>query len=260
MDWQKVERELSRAFRARPERVGEALVVHRRRPVALAPLMESTLTEDERDEYGDLAVSPGSVSELLTEAGAEEELLRFYWESFGPPSWEAGMVLVGTGRRRYVGVWDEVDSHRVFAAVEPWDDPRAVSSAVSAYLAVNGRRHGDGLFGSLPTEVSNDCPELLPTPVVKQALFDYMQWAESVDPGTWALFASEHYGRMVEPDHLTRSLDVLRTMPPLDRIDEELEALERESEGLSLEARQRLFDEWFETAYAVRGGVGPSRR
>jgi hypothetical protein len=119
MDWQKVERELSRAFRARPERVGEALVVHRRRPVALAPLMESAMTEDELQEHGDLALWPADVSELLTEAGAEEELLRFYWESFGPMSWVAGMVLVGTGRRRYVGVWAEEDSHRVFAAVEP---------------------------------------------------------------------------------------------------------------------------------------------
>ncbi|MFO7572501.1 MAG: hypothetical protein R6W48_07885 [Gaiellaceae bacterium] len=256
MDWQKVEGQLDKAFRAKPERIGESLVVHRRRPLALAPVMESAMTEDERDEHGDLASWPASVQQLLDEIVAQDELLRFYWESFGPMSWVAGMILVGTGRRRYVGVWDEVESYRLFAAVEPWDDALALSSAVSAYLVVNGRRHGDGLFGSLPQEVSNDCPELLPTPVVKQALFDYMQWAESVDPGSWALLASEHYGRMVEPDHLTRSLDVLRTMPSLDRVGDWLEELERESDELSCEARQRLFDEWFETAYAVRGGVG----
>ena len=63
----------------------------------------------------------------------------------------------------------------------------------------------------LDVDIKSDRPDLLPTEVVKQALFDYMEWAESVDPGAWAMLASDHYGRMVEPNHLQRSLDILET-------------------------------------------------
>jgi hypothetical protein len=248
MDWQRIERKLARSFRARPEHIGESVVVHRRRPLPLAPGREDAMTEEERDEYGDLEYWPGSVSELLDGVDAQIPLLRFYWESLGPMSWVAGMVIVGTGRRRYLGVWDETESYRVFAAVGPWDDPVALAAAVSSYLVVNGRRHADGLFGSLPHEVSNESPDLLPTAVVKQALFDYMEWAESVDPGSWAMLASDHYGRIVEPNHLQRSLDILTTLGTLENLDDWLEDMERESRAMSHEARQRLFDEWFSTA------------
>lgn len=248
MDWGRVERKLAGAFRARPLRIGSALVVYRRRPLSLATVLEPELTDDERVEYGSLAAWPGSVSELLEEERAAIDLLGFSWDSLGPMSWAAGMELVGTGSRRYLCVWDEVKSYRAVAAVEPWDDASAVSAAVSSYLSCNGRRHGDGLFGSLPHEVTNYRPDLLPTPVVEQALFDYMQWAESVEPGTWALLASEHYGLMVEPNHLQRSLDVLEMFGSLD-----LDEIVAESAAMPDHARQQLFAEWFETAYQVVG-------
>jgi hypothetical protein len=56
--------------------------------------------------------------------------------------------LIGTGNRRYLCVWDEVESYRAVATVEPWDDPTAVSEAVEAYLVCNGRRHGDPSSGA----------------------------------------------------------------------------------------------------------------
>jgi hypothetical protein len=248
MDWQRIERKLAGSFHARPVHVGESVVLHRRRPLPLAAPLEGVMTEEERDEYGELASWPGSVAELLDSVDARISLLRFYWESLGPISWVAGMVIVGTGPRRYLGVWDESESYRLFAAVEPWHDRAALSAAVSAYLVVNGRRHGDGLFGSLPHELSNDRPDLLPTEVVKQALFDYMEWAESVDPGTWAMLASDHYGRIVEPNHLQRSLDILETIGTLESFDEWLEDIERESAAMSHAARTTLFDDWVATA------------
>jgi hypothetical protein len=246
MNWDEVEHELARAFEGKLDRIDEAVVVHLDSPLALGPVLESALSEDERDEHGDLESSPGDVHELLVEADAQVSLLGFYWESLGPMSWVAGMVLVGRERRRYLCVWDETESYRAFAAVEPWDDSRALVAAVSAYLVCNGRDHGDGLFGSLPHEVTSHRPDLLPTADVKQALFDYMQWAESVDPGAWSLLAEEHYGRIVEPDHLQRSLDVLETMGSID-----LDEIEADSTAMSDDARQRLFDEWFATAYTT---------
>jgi hypothetical protein len=246
MDWEKVERTLARSFRAKPQRLGESVVVHRRRPLALASVLESAMTEDERDEHGDLEDWPGNVFQLLDEADAQVSLLGFYWESLGPMSWVAGMVLVGTGRRRYLSVWDEMESYRSVAAIEPWDDTLALSAAVASYVVENGRRHGDWLFGSLPREVTNYRSDLVSTVVVKQALFDYMQWAERLDPAAWSMLASEHYGRIVEPNHLQRSLDLLETMSLVD-----LDDIAEESAALSDHARQRLFDEWFATAYTA---------
>jgi hypothetical protein len=247
MDILRLEKALERSFGAKPQQFGESLVLHRRRALAIGPVLERALDQDERDDWGDLDSSPGEVAEILDEHGARESLLGFYWESLGPMSWVAGMDLVGTGRRRYVCVWDEMASYRAFAAIEPWDDPIALAAAVSSYLAQNGRRHGDGLFGSLPHEVTSSRPDLLPTPVVKQALLDYMQWAEAVEPGAWSLLAEEHFGRIVEPNHLQRSLDLMETMWTID-----LDAIEADSAAMSDDTRQRLFDEWFEVAFTDR--------
>ena len=63
---------------------------------------------------------------------------------------------------------------------------------------------------------------------MKQALFDYMEWAESVDHGAWAMLASDHYGRMVEPNHLQRSLDILETMGILESFSGLEEDLKRQ--------------------------------
>jgi hypothetical protein len=158
------------------------------------------------------------------------------------------MEIVGTGSRRYLCVWDEVKSYRAVAAVEPWDDASAVSGAVSSYLSCSGLRHGDKLFGSLPHKVTNYCPDLLPTPVVEQALFDHMQWAESVEPGTWALFAPEHDGRVVELSHVQWSLGVLETLSSPD-----LDEIVADSAGMPDHARQRLFADWFQIVYEVDG-------
>ena len=97
MDWQRIERNIARSFHARPERIGDSVVVHRRRPLPLAAVLEDAMTEQERDEHGDLAHWPGDVAELLDSVDARISLLRFYWESFGPMSWVAGIVIVGTG-------------------------------------------------------------------------------------------------------------------------------------------------------------------
>jgi hypothetical protein len=64
MDWQRIERKLARSFHARPEHVGASVVVHRRRPLPLAAVLEDAMTEEERDGYGELEHWPGSVAAL----------------------------------------------------------------------------------------------------------------------------------------------------------------------------------------------------
>lgn len=78
--WEKVERRLERGFRARPRMFGSSLVIERRRPFPLGQVINGLLSEEERDEWGDLVAWPGSLSQLLEENGVEERrLLSFHW-------------------------------------------------------------------------------------------------------------------------------------------------------------------------------------
>jgi hypothetical protein len=62
MDGNEVELELEHGFRARPKRFGSTLVIERRRPLRLAAMMNEALSQEERDEWGDLEAWPGSLS------------------------------------------------------------------------------------------------------------------------------------------------------------------------------------------------------
>ena len=78
------------------------------------------------------------------------------------------------------------------------------------------------------------------------------QWWEREQGGTWATLAEEYYGRLVEPNHLQRSLDLLQTLPSLDNpeaISGSVAEREADSAALPDQVRQRLFDEWFASAY-----------
>jgi hypothetical protein len=179
MDWKCVERKLERGFRASPRRYGSSLVIERRRPFPLAKVMNAALSEEEREEWGDLEEWPGSVSQLFEGHGVgENSLLGFYWDGFGPMSWVAGLVLIGSGRRRYLCYWDETESYRALAAVEPWDDPLSVSGTVGRVLARNGKGFGVDLFGSLPHETTNHAYGLVSRAAVRQAYLDLLQWWE----------------------------------------------------------------------------------
>jgi hypothetical protein len=253
MDWKQMERRLERGFRARPRRSGSTIVIERRRPLKLAAIMNEALSEDEQDEWGDLEAWPGSLSELLEQHGIEERrLLYFYWDGVGPTSWVAGLVLIGNGRRRYLSYWNELESYLTVAAIEPWHDPIALSETVRRLLGRNGKGFGVTPFGSLPTETTNRAPELIAKPVVRQAYFDLLQWREREQGAAWITLADEHYGRIAEPNHLERSLDLLKTLPRLDEpkaISAWLAERDAESAALPDQARQRLFDDWFAGAY-----------
>jgi hypothetical protein len=166
--------------------------------------------------------------------------------------WVAGLVLIGNGHRRYLCYWDETESYRALAAVAPWDDPLAISGTVVRLLARNGKDFGDNLFGSLPHETTNRAPELLSQAAVRQAYFDFLQWSQRQFGTEWLDLAEEHYGRLVEPNHLERCLDLLGSLPPLDDADgisAWLAQREAESGSMSDHARQTLFDDWFAGAY-----------
>lgn len=127
--------------------------------------------------------------------------------------------------------------------IAPGDDPLAVCGTLSRLLVRNGKDFGVYLFGSLPTETTNHSPGLVSTTTVRQAYFDLLEWCEQEQGGAWDGLAEEHFGRIVEPNHLQRSLDILQTLPRLDD-DEAVE----DRDPMPDHAR-RLFDEWFAGAY-----------
>jgi hypothetical protein len=252
MDWVTVERKLERGFRGSPRHYGASVVIERRRPFPLARVMDAALTEEERGEWGELEYWPGSVCQVLDEAGVgKQELLGFYWDGLGPTSSVAGIVLVGNGQRRYLCYWDELESYRALAALTPGDDPLAVCGTLRRLLVRNGKGFGVQLFGDLPAETANHSPELISAATVRHAYFDLLEWWEQEQGGAWDGLAEEHYGRIVEPNHLQRSLDILQTLPRLD----EREGVE-DRDPMPDHARRKLFDEWFAGAYEEPNKTG----
>lgn len=227
--------------------LGEAKIIWRRKPVLLWQYLEDALEgEEELEQYGDtLECWPAHVMELLD--GRLHDLLFFYWDGLGPTSSVAGLQMLELGGRGYLAYWNETESYQAVAALEGWRDELVLSAAVKEILRKNGWPHGIGMFGSVPTETTNRMPNLLPEAVVRQAYFDFLQWQERDQGDAWALLAEEHFGRIVEPNHLRRSLDILHRAVE----DSWLEDLEAESSGFDDDFRQRLFDEWFETTYEV---------
>ena len=138
------------------------------------------------------------------------------------------------------------------AAIDPWEDELAISAVVQHLAARNGASFGIAMFGSLPTETTNYAPELVPRAVVRQAYFELMQRWECERGSAWLDLAEEHFGRIVEPNHLQRSLDIVESLPPLteaDAVAHWLDERDTESAAMSDDARQRLFDDWFAGAY-----------
>jgi hypothetical protein len=249
MDLKRLEARLARAFRAKPQILGEARIIWRRKPVLLWQHLEDVLGgEKELEQYADTLENwPANVMELVD--GHLHDLLFFYWDGLGPTSSVAGLQILELGGCGYLVYWNELESYRAVAALDPWQDDLVVSAAVKEILCRNGRPHGVELFGSVPTETTNRMPSLLADAVVKQAYFDLLQWDERQGGDAWDLLTEEHFSRIVEPNHPQRSLDIL------DRVavapDRWLEELAEESAGYDDAFRQRLFDEWFETAYEV---------
>jgi hypothetical protein len=247
MDLDRLEARQARAFRARPQLLGEARIIWRRRPIPLWDWIEQVLDEEEWDELGELEYWPGNVQALLD--GYLHDVLHFYWDGLGPTSSAAGLQVLELGARGYLVYWNELESYQAVATLKPWQDDLVLSAAVKEILRKNGRPHGVELFGSVPTETTNQIPYLLTDAVVKQAYFDLLQWDDREGGDAWGLLAEEHFGRIVESDHRRRSLDILHRAAQAP--DLWLEELQTEQDELDDTARQRLFDEWFETAYEV---------
>jgi hypothetical protein len=207
MLWEDLEPRLDAAFAAcgrnsKPKEFSE--------PFPLARIVEELLTPEEQEELAPLADYPGSVVEALERHGiGRTPLLDVSWDGFGPVSWDAGIELIGSGRHSYLCYWADGQPWSVVARLD-LQSAGTVEQTVGRLLWHNGARFGLALFGSLPTETINCAPTLVSGPALKQAYFGLMEWWESAQGSSWIGLADEHFGRIVEPNHLTRCLDVPR--------------------------------------------------
>jgi hypothetical protein len=251
MLWKDLEDRLEAAFAScgpsEPKELSE--------PFPLARSVEALLTPEEQEELAPLEDSPGSVVEVLERHGiGRTPLLDVYWDGFGPVSWDAGIELIGSAGRSYLCYWADAQPWSVVAQLD-MRSAGTVERSVRRLLWRNGARFGLALFGSLPTATINCAPTLLPGPAVKRAYFELMQWWESTEGSSWIGLADEHFGRIVEPNHLTRSLDLLETFSAHSSpaaLAAFLEERAAESAAMPLEVRRRLFDDWFQLSYTER--------
>ena len=130
MDLERLEARLARAFRARPQVLGEAQIVWRRRPIPLWQWVEELMEEADWDEVGEGCLEdwPGSIQAVLD--GHLRDLLFFYWDGLGPTSSVAGLQVLELGGRGYLVYWNELESYQAVGVLEPWRDDLVVSAAV----------------------------------------------------------------------------------------------------------------------------------
>jgi hypothetical protein len=141
MNLKRLEARLTRAFTAKPQRIGEARIVWRCKPLPLWQHLDDVLEDEEVDEYSEtLAAWPGSVREVIGER--LHDVLSFSWWRETPISFAAGLQVLDMGRRGYLCHWDQCHSYLTVAVLEPWRDELVLSAAVKHLLRENGRKHG----------------------------------------------------------------------------------------------------------------------
>jgi hypothetical protein len=253
LDWHAVDQRIAQAF-AQPQRIGTSNPCTPHAPLLLHEVLVAAATsEDDKDELATYETWPASVLEVLEEHFRLEPWFSFYWDSFGPMSWISSLQLVKTGERRSLICLVHEEQPAVgLALAEPDDDPHLMSALFVQLLLENGDGFGVSIFGSLPRETTNWKPQLVPADVIKQAYWDWMEWAEATQGSAWVCLEEEIYSRTVEPDHLQRSRDILETLPRLDDADALpawLEQRASESNGLPHDSRRLTLDDYFKHAY-----------
>jgi hypothetical protein len=100
---------------------------------------------------------------------------------------------------------------------------------------------------SVPHEIRNYAPAIIGRGQIEDAFFKL-----TTSTGGWSALADEHFGRVVEPNHLRRCLDLLERLPRLD--DEEalsawVERIEDDGSDLTEPARRLLLKEFLDRGY-----------
>ena len=135
----------------------------------------------------------------------------------------------------------------VLAAIEP-----AESSVFSAFfrdfLRDNGQGYGFEFFGDLPSNTRNYQPDLIPSDVIKESYWRWMEWASSSKPrfGSWTSLRDQALRKTMDPRVLRPFGETLKeAMSNLEHKGRRQE----EAAALTEEDRRRIIDIYFSQSY-----------
>ena len=248
MKWQALASKLNSAFSTEAVKLDAGIIFLPTKPFNLNKLAEELATTDE-ELY---AVEDGEVRELLRENWSIEKLLTFVWDSFGPMSSAAVIELLDTRDSKvFICLIEEMEPWRVVAALEP-KNKKELYSRLFKNLILESDFDCDRLsFGSLPTRTVNYAPHLILSEAIKESYWKWMEWAVDADYTNWVDLRDEVIGSLKEPNHLKRSLEILRELPKgLGQIEEYLAKQKEESREMSLEERRHLLKVYFAMSYS----------
>ncbi|MGH3084077.1 MAG: hypothetical protein ACRDNP_08475 [Gaiellaceae bacterium] len=203
--------------------------------VNLGPLLVASREEVDSERVldpddGDVAVRELFGDRLL-------ELLLFEWDG-GISLSLGGFQALVVQSDLYLVYWSSSESYRVTAMLKPPQDVDVLRAALARAL-----KSENTSWGSLPTLTMNSSPRSVPAELVRRAFVAWLGDGDE-DQWRWQLLASEHFGRVIEPNSALRWLDVVEQ---IDWTSDE--PVESRSPSLDGDARAKLFDEWWATAY-----------
>ena len=224
---------------------GRGRVLSPREPLDLFQLLQEAAESEEERRW----VEPFVPMETLGEVCSTETFLGFLWDGFGPTSSYASIQLADLGDSgTLVCEFTEVPPTQAFALVQSKDDPDIWRAFVAQLFRDNGRSYGIGLFGSLPSEVTNHRADVLPPDVLKEAFWQWLEQRDAEGRNVWAKLRNRTIGQLEEPDSLQRSTGLL---DKLVRLGPEgyLAATKLERVELPEAHRRLILDNYFALSY-----------
>jgi hypothetical protein len=250
VDWQRMERALDAAFHIPKLTLPEGRVLRATEPTKFLELVSSAVEGEEEVEE----LESEGLASAVAERWQMEDLLEFEWESGGPMSSFADLVVLRVGRPRiFVGTYQEAlqeageDPWLVLAAIEPADSSVVMSEFVRDLIGDDGRGYGlEVFFGGLPSNTRNFRPDLIPAEVVKASYWSWMEWASKDGLDVWTDLRDDALRKAMDPRVLRPFVETfLEAWGNVDRKP----LRDREGAALSESDRQRILDNYFSQTY-----------
>ena len=172
-------------------------------------------------------------------------LLYFYWDSFGPMSFDATIALVDLGVTGTLAYYiTEYAPPYAFALIQPGGDTDIWPAFVVNLFRDNGESYGIELFGGLPCETFNGRPDLVSPVALREAFWQWIVGREAVGRPQWGDLRDQMIESLEQPNPLQRSSDLLQRVARLG-IDGFLAATEPEHVDLPEDDRRRILENYF---------------
>ena len=174
-----------------------------------------------------------------------DTLLYFYWDSFGPISFDATIALVDLGVTGTLAYYiTEYAPPYAFALIQPGGDTDIWPAFVVNLFRDNGESYGIELFGGLPCKTFNGRPDLVSPVALREAFWQWIVGREAVGRPQWGDLRDQMIESLEQPNPLQRSSDLLQRVARLG-IDGFLAATEPEHVDLPEDDRRRILENYF---------------